>query len=119
MSEPLMNTSDNRNGQDEAIYQGTARGSTVSGANTIPGGSPVSRRSTGIPARNAFFCFMAAFIWGTAFVAQRVGGEHMGPSGGCWHFSCCCRSYCFAKRQGKSGNRRETAIWSLTVLKEP
>lgn len=79
MSEPLMNTSDNRNGQDEAIYQGNARGSTVSGANTIPGGSPVSRRSTGIPARNAFFCFMAAFIWGTAFVAQRVGGEHMGP----------------------------------------
>ena len=61
MSEHSMNTQDNRNGQYDQGSAGIRRG------------------SAGIPARNAFFCFMAAFIWGTAFVAQRVGGEHMGP----------------------------------------
>lgn len=29
--------------------------------------------------KNAFILFMAAFIWGTAFVAQSVGMEHLGP----------------------------------------
>ena len=32
-----------------------------------------------MPVKNALFCFAAAFIWGTAFVAQRVGGESIGP----------------------------------------
>ena len=29
--------------------------------------------------RASFFLFLAAFIWGSAFVAQRVGAEHVGP----------------------------------------
>lgn len=29
--------------------------------------------------RNLFLLFLAAFIWGTAFVAQAVGMEHIGP----------------------------------------
>ena len=29
--------------------------------------------------RNSFFLFMAAFIWGIAFVAQSVGMDYMGP----------------------------------------
>ena len=32
-----------------------------------------------MPVKNALLCFLAAFIWGTAFVAQRIGGEALGP----------------------------------------
>lgn len=32
-----------------------------------------------IPAKNALFCFLAALIWGTAFSAQKVGGDELGP----------------------------------------
>ena len=29
--------------------------------------------------KNSFLLFMAAFIWGVAFVAQSVGMDYMGP----------------------------------------
>ena len=29
--------------------------------------------------RQSVFPLLAAFIWGTAFVAQSVGAEHLGP----------------------------------------
>ena len=29
--------------------------------------------------RNSFFLFLTAFIWGTAFVAQSVGMDYVGP----------------------------------------
>ena len=32
-----------------------------------------------MPAFNALCCFLGALIWGTAFVAQKVGGDEMGP----------------------------------------
>lgn len=32
-----------------------------------------------MPAKNALFCILAALIWGTAFSAQKVGGDVMGP----------------------------------------
>ncbi len=32
-----------------------------------------------MPVRNAIYCFLGALIWGMAFVAQRVGGETIGP----------------------------------------
>lgn len=31
------------------------------------------------PAKNLFLLFLTAFIWGTAFVAQSVGMDHIGP----------------------------------------
>ena len=31
------------------------------------------------PAKNLFILFLTAFIWGTAFVAQAVGMDHIGP----------------------------------------
>ena len=31
------------------------------------------------PAKNLFLLFLTAFIWGTAFVAQAVGMDHIGP----------------------------------------
>lgn len=31
----------------------------------------------GMPLRNAVYCFLGALIWGTAFVAQSVGGEEI------------------------------------------
>ncbi len=32
-----------------------------------------------LPARNLSILFLTAFIWGTAFVAQAVGMDHIGP----------------------------------------
>ena len=32
-----------------------------------------------LPAKNLFILFLTAFIWGTAFVAQSVGMDHIGP----------------------------------------
>ena len=32
-----------------------------------------------LPAKNLFLLFLTAFIWGTAFVAQAVGMDHIGP----------------------------------------
>ena len=32
-----------------------------------------------MPFINAVYCFLAALIWGTAFVAQKIGGDVMGP----------------------------------------
>ena len=32
-----------------------------------------------LPAKNLFMLFLTAFIWGTAFVAQAVGMDHIGP----------------------------------------
>lgn len=32
-----------------------------------------------LPAKNLFLLFLTAFIWGTAFVAQSVGMDHIGP----------------------------------------
>ena len=32
-----------------------------------------------MPAKNTLILFLAALIWGTAFVAQQVGMDHMGP----------------------------------------
>ena len=31
------------------------------------------------PAKNLLLLFLTAFIWGTAFVAQSVGMDHIGP----------------------------------------
>lgn len=31
------------------------------------------------PAKNLFILFLTALIWGTAFVAQAVGMDHIGP----------------------------------------
>ena len=31
------------------------------------------------PAKNLFLLFLTAFIWGTAFVAQSVGMDYVGP----------------------------------------
>ena len=31
--------------------------------------------------KNAFMLFLTAFIWGTAFVAQSVGMDYLGPFG--------------------------------------
>ena len=32
-----------------------------------------------LPPKNLFILFLTAFIWGTAFVAQSVGMDHIGP----------------------------------------
>ena len=32
-----------------------------------------------LPAKNLGILFLTAFIWGTAFVAQSVGMDHIGP----------------------------------------
>ncbi len=37
------------------------------------------RKEQAMPAFNALCCFLGALIWGTAFVAQKVGGDEMGP----------------------------------------
>ena len=37
-----------------------------------------------IKVKHSFFLALAAFIWGTAFVAQSIGGDNCGP----YTFNC-------------------------------
>ena len=62
--------------------------------------------------KNAFILFMAAFIWGTAFVAQSVGMEYLGPfafNGIRSFVGCAALIPCIMFLQKISPEKKETA----------